>query len=149
MTPSCRQCGITQRQHRVLALVQPELLSDGSLRLSASGMPTIEVERPLGRRVMVDSHFRVPVRAHDAGDDAAAWFTEFAGVPLRLVRMNGDTGWRLPVELDVFGQGAGFTDAAPLLVASQDSLAWLNARASEEFGIDRFRPNLVVSGVEP
>jgi uncharacterized protein YcbX len=63
--------------------------------------------------------------------------------------MDGDFGWRLPSEFDVFGQGAGFTDAAPLLVANQASLDWLVERSTEGFGMDRFRPNLVIAGAEP
>ncbi len=141
--------GVTQRKHRSLALVQPELLDGGGLRISTPGMPTIQVEHPSGAIIDVDSHFRVPVPARDAGDRAAAWFSEFIGAPLRLVRMEGDVGWRLPSELDVFGQGAGFTDAAPVLVASQESLEWLVDRASEGFGMSRFRPNLVVAGAAP
>jgi uncharacterized protein YcbX len=141
--------GVTQRKHRSLALVQPTLLDDAGMRLSAPGMSEIEFDQPSGPIITVDSHFRIPVRARDAGHEAAEWLTEFIGVPLRLVRMEGDSGWRLPPELDAFGQGAPFTDAAPVLLASQDSLDWLAARASEDFGMDRFRPNLVVAGADP
>lgn len=141
--------GVTQRQHRTLALIQPALLQGGGLHLSAPGMPDIEIDLPSEPVSSIDSHFRVPVPARDAGDEAADWLTEFIGAPLRLFRMEGDTGWRLPTDLDVFAQGAGFTDAAPLLVANQSSLDWLVERSSEVFGIDRFRPNLVVSGAEP
>ncbi len=132
--------GVTQRKHRSLALVQPTLLDGGGLRLSAPGMSEIEVERPSEPAIVVDSHFRTPVSARDAGDLAADWLTEFIGAPLRLVRMEGDSGWRLPPELDVFGQGAAFTDAAPVLVANQVSLDWLVERSSEGFGMDRFGP---------
>lgn len=141
--------GVTQRQHRTLALVQPTLLDAGALRLSAPGMPDIEVASPSGPLITVDSHFRIPVPARDAGDEVARWFTEFIGARLRLVRMDGDSGWRLPPELDVFAQCAGFTDAAPLLVANQSSLDWLVERSSEIFAMDRFRPNLVVAGADP
>jgi uncharacterized protein YcbX len=141
--------GVTQRKHRALAMVQPTLLDDGSMGISAPGMPEIRIERPSGPVITVDSHFREPVAARDGGDEAAEWLTEFIGVPLRLVRMDSDSGWRLPPDLDVFGQGAAFTDAAPLLVTSQSSLDWLVERSSEDFGMDRFRPNLVVTGAEP
>jgi uncharacterized protein YcbX len=141
--------GVTQRKHRTLALVQPTLLDDGGMRMSAPNMSQIEFERPTGPVISVDSHFRTPVPARDAGDAVAEWLTEFIGAPLRLVRMEGEEGWRLPPELDLFGQGAAFTDAAPLLVANQHSLDWLVDRSSEDFGMDRFRPNLVMSGAEP
>jgi len=141
--------GVTQRKHRSLALAQPTPLDGGGMKISAPGMKEIEIQRPSGPVITVDSHFRIPVSARDAGDEAAEWLTEFIGVPLRLVRMENDSGWRLPPELNVFGQGAAFTDAAPVLVTSRGSLDWLVARASDDFDMTRFRPNLVVAGAEP
>ena len=38
--------GITQRRHRVLATVQPELRDDDGLRLMAPDRPTIEIDPP-------------------------------------------------------------------------------------------------------
>ena len=143
------QRGVTQRAHPVLATVQPEPLLDGGLRLHAPGMPSIAVDPPGDETTTVKSHFGLPVPAADAGDQAAAWFSQLIGVPGRLVAMVGACGWRLPGDLDVFGQNAPFSDAAPVLLAAEASLAWLRGRADEEFGMDRFRPNLVVSGTEP
>ena len=143
------QRGITQRQHRVLATVQPEPLEGGGLRLQAPGMSPIVVDPPGQQTTTVKSHFRLPVPAADAGDDAAGWFSELTGEPCRLVAMVGECGWRLPDELDVFGQNAPFSDAAPILLTAQPSLAWLRERAGEEFAMDRFRPNLVIDGSEP
>jgi uncharacterized protein len=39
-----------------------------------------------------------------------------------------------------------FADAFPFLVISQESMDELNRRLDEPLGIERFRPNLVVSG---
>lgn len=143
------QRGLTQRQHRVLATVQPELLDGGGLRLQARGMSPIVVDPPGEQNTVVQSHFRVPVPAADAGEPAATWFSELTGESCRLVAMVGACGWRLPGDLDVFGQNAPFTDAAPLLLTAQPSLDWLRQRAGEEFEMDRFRPNLVVNGTDP
>ena len=137
--------GVTQRRHRVLATVQPELHDDGGLSLTAADRPTIEVGPPGPRSTTVKSHFGVPVPACDAGDEAAAWFSDLTGEAVRLVAMVSECGWRLPGDLDVFGQNAPFSDAAPVLVTAESSLTWLCERASEPFGMDRFRPNLVVS----
>ena len=143
------QRGVTQRRHRVLATVQPEPMDGGGLRLHAPGMPPCAVDQPEGETTTVKSHFGLPVPAADAGDEAAAWFSELMGEPGRLVAMVGECGWRLPEDLDVFGQNAPFSDAAPILLTAEQSLAWLRERASEEFDMDRFRPNLVVSGTAP
>ena len=133
----------------VLATVQPELLDGGGLRLQAPGLSPIAVDPPGEHTTTVKSHFRVPVPAADAGEQAADWFSALTGEPCRLVAMVGGCGWRLPDDLDVFGQNAPFSDAAPILLTAQASLDWLRERAAEEFGMDRFRPNLVVSGTDP
>ena len=140
--------GVTQRQHRVLATVQPKILVQG-MQLSSPGMPSIMVG-DLGKPTMTaQSHFGIPVAVADAGEEAAGWFSQMLDGSYRLVAMRPDSGWRLPSDLDVFGQNAGFTDAAPLLLASESSHAWLSERASEEFGIDRFQANIVVRDTEP
>jgi uncharacterized protein YcbX len=119
------------------------------MRIVAPSMPAIEVDPPGKETTTVKSHFGSPVPACDAGDPAAAWFSELTGEAVRLVAMVDACGWRLPGELDVFGQNAPFSDAAPVLVTAVGSLEWLRDRASEDFGMDRFRPNLVVSGTDP
>jgi hypothetical protein len=141
--------GLTQRQHRVLATVQPDLREDGGLTLTAPDRPTIEIGPPGASSTTVKSHFRVPVAAWDADDEAAAWFSDLTGEAVRLVAMVDGQGWRLPDDLDIFAQNAPFSDAAPVLVTADSSLTWLRDRASEPFGMDRFRPNLVVSDTAP
>ena len=46
-------------------------------------------------------------------------------------------------------QEVSFADALPLLITCEASLAELNGRTPRAFGMDRFRPNLVVAGSEP
>ena len=142
------QRGMTQRQHPILATVQPTLTADGGLQVRAPGREPLDVAPPT-HPVTTRSHFGSPVPALDAGDDAAGWFSALLGAPVRLVRMAEPGGWRLPDELDVFGQAAPFSDAAPILVTATASLEHLRAHASEPFGMDRFRPNLVLTGSEP
>jgi uncharacterized protein YcbX len=141
--------GVTQRQHPVLATVQPEPLDEGGLRVHAAGKPTIEVAPPGAQTTTVTSLFGVPVPATDAGDEAADWFSSLTGESLRLVAMVDACGWRLFGDFDVFGQSSTFADAAPILLTAESSVDWLRERASEEFGMERFRPNLVVAGSEP
>ena len=140
--------GLTQRQHKILATVSALPHGDG-LRITADGMAQLDVSRSGGLSARAKSHFGVPVSVVDAGDDAADWFSSLTDQTVRLVAMAGESGWRLPDPLDIFGQAAPFTDAAPILVTSESSLAWLRERSSEDFEMDRFRPNLVISHAEP
>ncbi len=132
--------GITQRQHRELARVAPEPIP-GGLRITAPGHGTVEVAKPAADDRTVKALLGDDVAVGDAGDEAAAWFSAVLGEPARLVALTSPTTRRIPL---VKAQPITFVDAGPVLVASLASLADLVRRASEPFGIERFRPNLVL-----
>jgi len=87
------------------------------------------------------------------GEEPAQWFTEFlsrerAGA-YRLVRMPDDPsrGFRNAKRGDAH---VGYADADTFLIISQQSLDDLNERIPDEvLPVNRFRPNIVVSGCEP
>jgi uncharacterized protein len=144
---------ITQREIPCMALITPALDS-GGITVNAPGMPTLRVpysgQNCERRQITV---WRFQGEAEDAGDEAADWFSRYLGVPARLVRMLDDvkrltsTGYT-----DVPGE-VGFADGYPLLFISKGSLADLNDRLVERgkapVPMNRFRPNVVISGCEP
>jgi len=106
------------------------------------------VEEPVRVRVWDEE-----VAAFDMGAIAAQWFTDFLGRPLRLVRFDPD--FRRPSDTDWTGGAEAlnqFSDGYPLLVASTASLDLLNQKLAAgghaPVGIERFRPNIVLEGVE-
>ena len=84
---------------------------------------------------------------------AAAWFSAFLCQPCRLVRFD-PAGRRLASADWTAGLQAPFqfADAFPLLVASMAGLDALNAQLAAvgeaAAGMERFRPNLVLGGVD-
>jgi uncharacterized protein YcbX len=94
------------------------------------------------------------VAAYDMGDLAAQWFSDFLGRKLRLVRFDPEQK-RLSNKRWTSGIDAenAFSDGYPLLVASNASLAELNrrlqARGQAPVEMRRFRPNLVLEGLDP
>lgn len=139
---------LNQRQHRALASVQPEIVGDG-LRLSAPGRDPIDVAPPGAPDGEVRSLFGVSVPCSDAGDAVAGWFGSLVGERCRLAAISDGPGWRLPDGFELHQQPMAFADAAPVLVTTASSLEWLQARAVEPFGMERFRPNLVIENDEP
>jgi uncharacterized protein YcbX len=143
---------VSQRELPRLALVRPTLkLHEVVLR--APGMLALHlsidsVEGPVKVRIWNDE-----VAAYDMGAIAAQWFSDFLGAPLRLVRFDpdhqrlSDLKWTGGVEAP-----NQFNDGYPVLVTSEASLAGLNQRlvaaGHPEVGIERFRPNVVLSGIE-
>lgn len=83
----------------------------------------------------------------DQGEAAAELLSSFLGRPCRLVRML--PGFRRELGPSYGGpqeMTVGFADSAPLLLVSEASLADFNDRLSRPVPMDRFRPNLVISG---
>ena len=143
---------VSQREEPHLALVRPTLRAH-DIALRAPGMLTLHlsldaVEGPLAVRVWNDR-----VQACDMGGLAAQWFSDFLGRRVRLarfdpdVRRSVDPSWAAPTDALT-----AFADAFPLLVLSRASLAELNRRlerhGGQAVGSERFRPNLLIDGVD-
>ena len=136
---------VTQRQNAALATVVP-IPIDGGLTISAPEVGTIDVKRPDANDVTVHALIGDEVACADAGDEAAEFFTEVLGFGARLVALTPESS--RPMRL-FRGRLTGFADAAPVLVANMASLDDLVERATEPFGIERFRANLIVTNDEP
>ncbi len=143
---------VSQRQLPRMALVRPQL-KHYEVVLRAPGMLALHlqidaVEQPMRVRVWEDE-----VSAYDMGDTAAQWFSDFLGVKLRLVRFDPEqrrlSSRKWTGDAEALNQ---FSDGFPLLVASEASLVELNRRLASaghgQVGIERFRPNLVLAGID-
>ncbi len=143
---------ITQRQLPRMALVRPQLKSL-EMVLRAPGMLALHValdtvEKPVRVTVWDDE-----VAAYDMGDLCAQWFSDFLGQPLRLVRFDPEHK-RLSKRRwtgDIAAENA-FADGFPMLVTSVAGLGELNRRlvanGHAEVTMERFRPNLVLDGLD-
>jgi uncharacterized protein YcbX/ferredoxin-NADP reductase len=111
--------------------------------LTAPGMSALVIVRGSLRQTGTVSIWGDTVVALDAGDEAAQWLSDFLGRQSRLVLKSGQTHRPL-------GLGAGgtvsFADTAPLLLTNAASISDLNRFLDSEVEMERFRPNLVVSG---
>jgi uncharacterized protein len=86
----------------------------------------------------------------DLGEPVAQWLSEAFGKRLRLVK--AAAGEAISIPLPVFARLEGTVqsktvDVAPLLLANQASLDDLNQRLEAPVPMDRFRANIVVSGL--
>lgn len=148
---------VSQRELPRMALIRPQM-KQMEMVLRAPGMLALHiafdrVEKPVRVKVWRDE-----VAAYDMGDIAAQWFSDFLSEPgkpqaLRLVRFDpehkrlSNMTWTKGVEAQ-----NQFSDAFPLLVASEKSIDELNeklvAAGHAAVGIERFRPNIVLAGIE-
>lgn len=150
---------VTQREWPRMALIRPTL-TGGGCELNAPGMAPLSLPFDATGTLVAVRVWDDAVEAFDMGEAAAAWFSDFlapqavAGPQrLRLVRFDPRvrracsakwTGGR-----DAYTQ---FADGFGILVASTASLIELNARLAASghapVTIGRFRPNIVLAGVE-
>jgi uncharacterized protein YcbX len=142
----------SQRRFPIMAAIRPVVLDDGRrLALSAPGVEDFVVE------VVVDGpRHEVATtgwqgKGVDQGAEAHDWFSTVLGERSELVGVPPDhhrvTSGKTPGT-------AGFADGHAVLVLSGSSLDNLNERIASRGGepvpMDRFRPNIVLSGwVEP
>ena len=143
---------LTQRDLPRLALMRPTLRQNDVV-LRAPGMLALHlaidaVEDRTRVRVWGDI-----VKAYEMGALAGQWISDFLGRRAQLVRFDpeerrlSDRRWTGALEAQT-----AFADGFALLVTSTASLAELNRRLAERgqaaVGIERFRPNLVLDGLE-
>ena len=136
---------VTQRELHRMALVSPSL-DNGRLELSAPGMPPLTVT-PAVREDRVDvSIWSDRCAAIDEGPSAAEWLSTFLEVRCRLVRFPEDATRQVDPEYASPDDQVGFADGFSFLLASCASLDDLNRRLASPLPMNRFRPNIVVSG---
>jgi uncharacterized protein YcbX len=140
---------LSQREHARMALIEPQL-GDDTLSLAAPGRDTMSspvLSRGECREVTV---WGDRCEAVDQGDAVAEWASSFLGERCRMVRISDDAVRAVDRDFAVSdGDQVGFADGYPILLATEESLADLNDRMAEALPMNRFRPNIVLSGVEP
>ena len=139
---------LTQRELPRMALIQPQFKHD-EMVLRAPGMLALhialdQVEAPVRVRLWKDE-----VAAYDMGPIAAQWFSDFLGIPARLVRFDPEHKRICSLQwtggIEALNQ---FSDGYSVLVISEASLDQFNeklaAKGHAAVGMERFRPNIVL-----
>ena len=148
---------VSQRELARMALIRPQI-EGAQLRVRAPGMADLVLpfDAPADEAATV---LPVQLWAHnmpalDVGAQAAAWFSSFLEQDgLRLVRF--DPAHRRASDRELTGDETAlnlFSDGFPLLVLSQAALEGLNQRLLAQglpaAQLQRFRPNIVIDGVQ-
>jgi len=135
---------LSQREYPGLALVTVTRNADG-YRLDAPGLEALRLPIGIEAGDRVDaSVWGSPVWGHEHRE-ASEWFSAHTKASCRALYMP-DTARRQVKNSEAL---VSFADGYPLLLVSSASLEELNRRTPEPMPMERFRPNLVLSGGPP
>ncbi len=144
---------VSQREQAPLARVTVEQVPGGGIIVSTEGRPPLPVRAPGPAELLKVSVWSSTVLAAAAGPEAGAWFSAYLDQPVRLVYLDDPTRRAVDPEFGRDGDVVSFADGYPLLLtntASLDELGdWLAADGDQPVPMNRFRPNVVVTGFGP
>ena len=147
---------LTQRQIPRMSQILPTVVTESpdsdivQMHLTAPDMPPLTIKSTgIGetRRVVV---WNDTCEAVDEGPQVAEWLTDYLKTSCSLVRFAPQFVRQVDEKYknnDV--DQVGFADGFPFLLISEPSLTDLNERLQEKLPMNRFRPNIVVTGCGP
>lgn len=138
---------LSQRRLPKMCLIDTAL-QHGELALSAPTMPTINVAAPSSAQKQV-TVWKDTIAAQDCGAAVAAWLSEFLQHSCRLFYMPDATQRAAKRGYQNTVPTVGFADAYPLLLTTQASLDDFNTHLAAPISMQRFRPNIVLTGCSP
>jgi uncharacterized protein YcbX len=142
---------LTQRSLPEMALLRVTLLKEG-LEVTHRNKDLYPLFVPYENRSLNSTLVTVwedICFAYIVSREANRWFSEALGTSCRLVYMPDNSIRLIDPNYAMHGEKTSFSDGYPFLLAGQASLDELNRRLEQPVSMDRFRPNLVVSGAEP
>lgn len=138
---------VSQRATPRLATVRPKVdgqcLTLSAPRIESLTVPVLPQGDPVRVRVW-SSVLDVPTVSREAD----AWLSACLGGSHRLVFMS-DEAVRNTDPAYADGHRVSFADGYPALLVTQGSVAELTRRTGREIPVERFRPNIVVTGDRP
>jgi uncharacterized protein YcbX len=140
----------TQRETPKMATIGVQVTDDGLKVTSGIGSMAIPPEPDRGKRQNVVV-WQSEVEGLVYNGQVSEWFSDALGRKCQLVMMPQSWHRHVNARFDSGEDIVSFADGYPLLIANEASLEELNDRIGDENGpvpMNRFRPNLVVSGAD-
>lgn len=137
---------LSQRQLPSMCLIKA-VVEDKGLKLSVPDESSLFVP-VTDDKIQMAEVWGDTCQTYDCGEKAADYLSDFLQVKCRLVYFPENEKRQVDLNYAKPGDLTGFSDGFPLLIISQASLDDLNSKLDGAVSMTRFRPNVVISGVE-
>ncbi len=137
---------LSQREVATMALIEVATHARG-WQLSAPNHPSIVITPTTTGPTRLVTVWRDTCMVVDQGEDIASWLSVVLGQSCRMVVMA--PSYRRLVSADFAlkaDDAVSFADGYASLITNTGSLDDLNTKLSASIGMERFRPNIIVSG---
>ena len=138
----------TQREFPKMALISTWIEDDGlglGVAAQSFGDVFVPMQPDTGHKQQV-TIWQSVCEGEVYGGALNEWFSDAIGTNCQLVYMPDDARRSVNPRFNKNDDVVSFADGYPLMVLSEASLADLNSRLEEQLPMNRFRPNIVVSG---
>jgi uncharacterized protein YcbX len=149
---------VTQRQIPLMSCITVSLTDEYLILNHPEAFPlTISLSKTLENKVEANV-WKDHCQAFDEGEEVSKWLTNVLGLwqdkELKLVRYSNDHIRNVDQKyLKGENSHTAFADGFPFLITSEESLMTvndkLNSSGYSKIEMNRFRPNIVVKGVDP
>jgi len=138
---------LTQRTFHKMALFKLSLVDDGFV-VSYENQ-NIKVPFSITGNIQKVTIWDDVVDAVVASDELNDWFSLHLNQKVKLVYLQNQSVRPVNPKYANNNEQVSFADGYPLMMISEASLSLLNSKLKKPIGMDRFRPNLVLSAAEP
>lgn len=138
---------ITQRTMPKLAKIGLTFDPEACIELSMPGLDSIDfgLEEQESEKLTVKI-WKTEVPAHQVSEEVSDWLSSVLDKKVKLVRLSAEAHRKLSPEFE--DKEVRFVDSQPLLVMSLASQKLLEQKAGVSLSMARFRPNIVIDGVD-
>lgn len=142
---------LSQRTLPKMALLSVEC-ENGGFRIKDKLQPEDSFRLPFNQKFASLKKVRIwddVVNAFSVDPAISNWIQQKLNTPCELVHMPASVSRPVDAKYASSDESVSFADAMPYLLISQASLDDLNNKLTTPVPMDRFRPNLVISGTDP
>ena len=141
---------ITQREEHSLALLSTEITAGGIKITNKLSKENFEITTTLTSKETVQvTVWEDTIQSLYLNKEIDNWFSSYLKKSVKFVYQPEHFQRALDSKYAFNGEQVSFADAFPYLLISQASLNELNSRLKQPVPMNRFRPNLIVSGTVP